>query len=156
MQAFRRLLRAIDGAVAVETALIFSLFLAPTLLALWDFATVYQGQSKVEEALQNAVTYVTNAGRNATTSGVQTAAQAASGTSISVSTTTSCYCVSTSSSSPTVPTSVSCTGSCSGSNVLQQFMTITTTDSITIPFPVSWISLSSPYTVTATGSVRTG
>jgi len=156
MKSLRRLLVAIDGAVAVETALVFSVFLAPTLLCLWDFAQVYQGQAHVEEALQDAITYVMNSGSNATAAGVQTAAQAANGSSISVSASTVCYCVPTSTSVPTMPSSVSCSGSCGGGAVFQQFMNIVTTNSVTIPFPVSWLHLPSPYTVTATGNVRTG
>jgi Flp pilus assembly protein TadG len=153
MKSLHRLLAATDGAVAVELALVLSLFLAPTFLFLWDFASVYQGKANVEEALQDATTYVINSGSSATTAGATSAAQAANGSSISVSTSTSCYCVSTSTTVPTMPTSVSCSGSCTGSAVLQHFMKIVTTNSVTIPFPVSW--LTSPYTVTATGYVRT-
>jgi len=156
MKILRRLLSAIDGSVAVETALVVSLFLAPTILCVWDFAQLYQGQAAVDEALQNAVTYVMSNGSNATTAGAQQAAQAANGSSISVSASTVCYCISTNTSSPTVPSSVSCSGTCSANSVFQKFMSITTTNSVTIPFPVSWINLTSPYSVTAAGHVRTG
>jgi len=156
MKILRQLLVAIDGSVAVETALVVAVFLVPMMLCLWDFARIYQGQAHVDEALQDAMTYVMNSGSNASSSGARTAAQAANGSSISVSTSTACYCVSTSTTVPTMPTSVSCSSSCTGSTVLQQFMSIVTTDQVTIPFPVSWIKLTSPLTVTSTGSVRTG
>lgn len=156
MKSLRRLLAANDGSVAVELALILPLILMPTFLCLWDFATLYQGQAKVEQAIHAATTYVLYTGSNATTAGATSAAQAANGSSISVSTSTVCYCVSTSTTVPTMPTSVSCTGSCTGSSVLQKFMEIVTTNSITIPFPVSWINFTSPYTVTAAAYVRTG
>jgi Flp pilus assembly protein TadG len=156
MKILRRLLVAVDGTVAVETALVLSLFLAPTLLCLWDFAQIYQGQAHVDEALQDAMTYVMYAGGNATSAGVQTAAQAANGKSITVDTSTVCYCVSTVTTVPTMPTSVSCSGSCTGSFVFQKFMNVVASNKVTIPFPVSWIKLTSPYTVQATGNVRTG
>jgi Flp pilus assembly protein TadG len=155
MKALHRVLAAADGAVAVEAALVLS-FLVPILLCLWDFSRLYEGQANVDEALQDAVTYVMSAGSNATAAGATSAAQAANGTSITVSTSTVCYCVSTSTTVPTMPTSASCTGSCTGSSVLQHFMKVITTNSVTIPFPVPWISLTSPYTETATAYVRTG
>jgi Flp pilus assembly protein TadG len=37
MKTLHRLLAATDGAVAVEAALVLSLFLVPMLLCLWDF-----------------------------------------------------------------------------------------------------------------------
>ncbi|MGD1036048.1 MAG: TadE/TadG family type IV pilus assembly protein [Roseiarcus sp.] len=156
MKIFRRLLVAIDGVVAVETALVVSVFLVPMLLCLLDFAQIYQGQADVDEALQDAMTYVMSAGSSATNAGVQTAAQASNGNSIAVSTSALCYCVSTVTTVPTMPTSVGCTSSCTGNFVFQQFMNIVTTNQVTIAFPVSSINLTSPFTVTATGLVRTG
>jgi Flp pilus assembly protein TadG len=154
MKALLRLFSATDGAVAVEAALVLSLFLLPMLLCLWDFSQLYAGQAKLDEALQDTVTYVMSAGSNATAAGATSAAQAANGSSITVSTSTVCYCVSTT--VPTTPTSISCTSSCAGSSVLQQFMKIVTTNSVTVPFPVSWFNLTSPYTEIATAYVRTG
>jgi Flp pilus assembly protein TadG len=156
MKTLHRLLTAIDGAVAVEAALVLSLFLVPMLLCLWDFSQLYEGQANLDEALQDTVTYVMSTGSNATAAGAISAAQAANGTSITVSTSTVCYCISTSTTVPTMPTSVNCTSSCTGSSVLQQFMKVIATNSVTIPFPVPWIKLTSPYTVTATAYVRTG
>jgi Flp pilus assembly protein TadG len=156
MKTLHRLLAATDGAAAVEAALVLSLFLLPMLLCLWYFSQLYGGQADVDEALQDTVTYVMSAGSNATAAGATSAAQAANSSSITVSTSTVCYCVSTSTTVPTMPTSVGCTSSCTGTFVLQQFMKIVTTNSVTIPFPVSWINLTSPYTVTATAYVRTG
>jgi len=155
MKKLRRLLAATDGAVAVEAALVLSLFLVPMLLCLWDFSQLYQGQANLDEALQDTVTYIMSAGSNATAAGATSAAQAANGTGITVSTSTVCYCVSTSTTVPTMPASISCTSSCTGSTVLQQFMKVVATDSVTIPFPVPWIKLTSPYTMTATAYVRT-
>lgn len=156
MKTLRRFLLDASGAAAVEMALVFSLIVAPSFLCLWDFAAIYQGKVAVDEALQDAATYTMNSGSNATSAGATSAAQAAGGSSISVSVSTVCYCVSTSSTVATMPVSASCTGSCSGSAVLQQFMKITTANSVSIPLPVSWISLASPYSVTAVGYVRTG
>jgi hypothetical protein len=156
MRILHRLSNAKDGTVAVEAALVLSLFLAPTLVCLWDVGQIYQGRAIADESLQDAATYVMNTGTNATGSGVTAAAQASGGGSISASTSTVCYCVTTSGTTPTMPSSVSCSGSCSGSTVLQKFMSIGTTESVTIPFPVSWLNITSPYTVTATVNVRTG
>jgi Flp pilus assembly protein TadG len=156
MKSVRRLFDATDGNVAVETALVLSLLLVPMLLCLWDFATVYQARADAEEALQDAITYVMNAGATATNAGITSAAQAANGSTVSVSTSTVCYCVSNSTTVPTMPTSVSCTGSCTGSTVLQQFMKVVTTNNVTVPFPVSWLNLPSPYAATATGYGRIG
>ncbi len=156
MKMLHRLLVAADGAVAVEAALVLSLFLLPMLLCLWDFAQLYEAQANVDEALQDTVTYVMSIGGNATAAGATSAAQAANGSGITVSTSAVCYCVSTSSTVPTMPTSVSCTGSCTGSTVLQKFMKAVVANSVPIPFPVPWINFTSPYTVTATAYVRTG
>jgi Flp pilus assembly protein TadG len=108
MKTFHRLVAATDGAVAVEAALVLSLFLAPMLLCLWDFSQLYEGQANVDEALQDTVTYVMSTGSKATALGATSAAQAANGSSITLSTSTACYCVSTSTTLPTMPTSVSC------------------------------------------------
>jgi Flp pilus assembly protein TadG len=156
MKTLDRLLAGNDGAVAVEAALVLSVLLAPMLLCLWDFSQLYQGQANVDEALQDTVTYVMSTGSNATAAGAISAAQAANGNGITVSTSTVCYCVSTSTSAPTMPTSVSCTSSCTGSSVFQKFMKVVATNSVMIPFPVPWIKLTSPYTMTATAYVRTG
>ncbi len=126
------------------------------LLCLWDFSQLYQGQANLDEALQDTVTYVMSTGSNATAAGALSAAQAANGNSITVATSTVCYCVATSTTVPTMPTSVGCASSCTGSSVLQKFMKVAATKSVTIPFPVPWINLTSPYTLTATAYVRTG
>jgi Flp pilus assembly protein TadG len=152
----RRLHRCTKAVVAVETALVLSIFLVPMLLCLLDFATLFQGQAAVDEAMQDAMTYVLNVGVKATTAGVQTAAQASTSQTISVSTSTVCYCVSTTSSSPTMPDTVACNSTCGNGYVFQQFMNIVTTGQVAIPMPVPWINLNSPYTATATGMVRTG
>jgi Flp pilus assembly protein TadG len=153
MSMLRRIARAQDGSVSVEAALVMSFILAPMLLGLWDVAQIGFGQAQVQEALQDAVTYVA-AGNAGNSSGITAAAQSAYGSSISVSTSTVCYCVQTSTSSPTTPTSEACTGSCSSGNDFEQFMSITVTKTVSIPFTVPYLGKS--VTVTSTGQVRTG
>jgi TadE-like protein len=46
----RRLIRARDGAVAVETALVSSLLLVPLLLGLWDVAQIAMAQAQLGSA----------------------------------------------------------------------------------------------------------
>jgi hypothetical protein len=147
----RRISKAEDGSVSVEAALVMSFILVPALLGLWDVAQIGFGQAQVQEALQDAITYVA-AGNASNSSGITAAARSAYGTSITVSTSTACYCVQTGTSSPTAPTSVTCGGSCSGD--LEQFMSITAGKTVTIPFTVPY--LGSSVTVTSTGQVRTG
>jgi Flp pilus assembly protein TadG len=151
----RRLIAARDGVAAIETALIMSLFLVPFLLAVWDVGQIAAGKAQLDEALQDTITYV-SAGNATNGSGITAAAQAAYGGSITVATATSCFCVSTSSSQPTAPTSTSCSAKCGTGYVLQQFMAITTSSKVVIPFPVPFLNLTSPLTITSTGSVRTG
>jgi Flp pilus assembly protein TadG len=151
----RRLMGAREGVAAIETALIMSLFLVPFMLAVWDVGQIAAGKSQLDEALQDTITYV-SAGNATNGSGITTAAQAAYGSGITVATTTSCFCVSTSSSQPTQPTSTSCSAKCGTGYVLQQFMSITTSSKVVIPFPVPFLNLTSPMTITSTGSVRTG
>ena len=149
----RRLAAARDGAVAVEVALVSSLILVPLLLGLWDVAQIAFAKAKVDEALQDAVSYVA-AGNSGNSSGITSAAQGAYGNTISVSTSTACYCVKTTTSTPTAPSSVSCSGSCAGGSTLQQFMSITVSLAVSIPFTVTY--LGSSVTVSSTGQVRTG
>ncbi len=149
----RRIARAEEGSVSIEAALVVSFVLLPVLLGLWDVAQIGFGQAQVQEALQDAVTYVA-AGNSSNSSGIAAAARAAYGSSIAVSTSTACYCVQTGSSSPTAPTSEACSGSCSSNNDLEQFMSITVSKTITVPFTVPY--LGSSVTVTSTGRVRTG
>jgi Flp pilus assembly protein TadG len=140
------------GSMAVETALVMSFVLVPMLLGLWDVAQIGLGQTQVQEALQDAVTYVA-AGNSSNTSGITSAAQSAYGTSIQVSASAVCYCVQTG--SVAMPTSVSCgSGSCSSGGNFEQFMNITTSKAVAIPFPVPY--LGSSVTVTSTATVRTG
>jgi Flp pilus assembly protein TadG len=67
------------GSMAVETALVMSFVLVPMVLGLWDVAQIGLGQTQVQEALQDAVTYVA-AGNSSNTSGIISAAQSAYGT----------------------------------------------------------------------------
>jgi Flp pilus assembly protein TadG len=156
MRKLRRLLAASDGVVAIETALVLSLFLVPLLLGIIDVSQIALGKAKVDEALQDAMTYVMSAGSASTNAAITSAAQAANGSGITVSTSTVCYCVSTGSSLPTAPSTATCGHSCSSGFVLQQFMSIAVSNRVTIPFPVPFINLTSPMTVTSTGQVRTG
>jgi Flp pilus assembly protein TadG len=148
----RRLFKAEDGAVSVETALVLSFILVPALLGLWDVAQIGFGQAQVQEALQGAVTYVA-AGNASNSAGITAAAQSAYGSSTAVSTSTVCYCVQTSS-SPAQPSAVACTSSCGSGKDFEQFMSITATKTIVMPFPVPY--LGSSVTVKSTGQVRTG
>jgi Flp pilus assembly protein TadG len=140
------------GSMAVETALVMSFVLVPMVLGLWDVAQIGLGQTQVQEALQDAVTYVA-AGNSSNTSGIISAAQSAYGTSIQVSANAVCYCVQTG--SVAMPTSVSCSsGSCSSGGNFEQFMNITTSKTVAIPFAVPYLGNS--VTVTSTATVRTG
>ncbi len=143
------------GAAAVEVALVLALFLVPFLLLLWDVGLVALGKAELDEALQDTMTYV-SAGNASNSSGITAAAQKAYGTSITVSTSTVCYCVATGTSQPTAPSSIACTSTCNSGYVRQQFMNITVSTEVDIPFPVSGFNLTSPLTLTTTGSVRTG
>lgn len=147
-----RFTRAKDGSVSVELALVASFLFVPLLLGVWDVAQIAFGQAQVQEALQDAVTYV--AAGNTGTSGITAAAQAAYGSSISVSTSTVCYCVQTSTTNPTAPSTATCGGSCSSGNDLEQFMSITVSKTVSIPFTVPY--LGSSVTVSSVGKVRTG
>jgi Flp pilus assembly protein TadG len=142
-----------EGSVSVEMALVMTFVLVPMLLGLWDVAQIGFGQAQVQEALQDATTYVA-AGNASNSSGITSAAQAAYGTSINVSMSTVCYCVQTSTSSPTTPTSEACSGSCGSGNDFEQFMNITISKTVAIPFTVPYLGKS--VTVTSSGQVRTG
>ncbi len=49
--------------------------------------------------------------------------------------------------------SVNC---CPGGSVFQTFMNVVTTNNVALLFPISWINLTSPFTVKATSNVRIG
>ena len=74
----RRIARAEEGSVSIEAALVVSFVLLPVLLGLWDVAQIGFGQAQVQEALQDAVTYVA-AGNSSNSSGIAAAARAAYG-----------------------------------------------------------------------------
>jgi Flp pilus assembly protein TadG len=148
----QRFAKAEEGNISVETALVMSFLFVPMLLGIWDVAQIAFGQAQVQEALQDVVTYV--AAGNTGASGITSAAQAAYGNSISVSTSTVCYCVQTSTTNPTAPSTATCGGSCSGGNDLEQFMSITVSKNVSIPFTVPYLGNS--VTVTSVGKVRTG
>jgi Flp pilus assembly protein TadG len=139
------------GSIAVEAALVMSFVVVPLLLGLWDVAQIGLGQSQVQEALQDAITYVA-AGNSSNTAGVAAAAQSAYGNAISVSASAVCYCVKTT--SVAMPTAVSCSSSCSSGGDFEQFMSITTSKTVPIPFAVPYLGDS--VTVTSTAMVRTG
>jgi Flp pilus assembly protein TadG len=149
----QRFSRAEEGSVSIEMALVMSFVLVPMLLGLWDVAQIGFGQAQVQEALQDAATYVA-AGNASNSSGITSAAQAAYGSSISVSTSTVCYCVQTGTTGPTAPASEACSGSCGSGNDFEQFMNITVSKTVSIPFTVPYLGKS--VTVTSSGQVRTG
>jgi Flp pilus assembly protein TadG len=149
---FDRFAQHEGGSIAVETALVMSFVVVPLLLGLWDVAQIGLGQSQVQEALQDAITYVA-AGNAGNTAGITSAAQSAYGNAISVSASAVCYCVKTT--SVAMPTAVSCSsGSCSSGGDFEQFMSITTSKTVPIPFAVPYLGDS--VTVTSTAMVRTG
>ncbi len=152
MPVLRRFSRSEDGSISVEFALLLSFIFVPMLLGIWDVAQIGFGQAQVQEALQDAVTYV--AAGNTGSSGVTSAAHSAYGNSISVSTSTVCYCVKTGTTTPTAPTSATCGGSCTAGNDYEQFMSITVSKTVSIPFTVPYLGNS--VTVSSTGKVRTG
>jgi Flp pilus assembly protein TadG len=149
----QRFSKANAGSISVEAALVMGFILTPLMLGTWDVAQIATGKSQVQEALQDALTYVA-AGNASNATGITNAAQTAYGTSISLSTSTVCYCVQTGTTTPTKPTSVSCSGSCGTGNDLEQFMSITASKTVKIPFAVPY--LGSTVTVKSTGQVRTG
>ncbi len=151
--AARRLGGCTKGVAAVETAIVVSLVLLPLLAGVADIGIMAQQRDKLDEALQDAITYV-SAG-NTGSAGVTTAAQAAYGTSIAVSTGTFCYCVATGTTTPTAPTTVNCSGSCASGDVLETFMKITVSTAATLPVPLPALNLPSPVTLTTSGYIRT-
>jgi Flp pilus assembly protein TadG len=155
MAIARRFVAAVEGVAAIETALLISLFFGPFLLAVLDAGQIALGKSQLDEALQDAMTYV-SAGNASNGSGITAAAQGAYGASISVTTSTVCYCVGTGTSQPTAPSSTGCSSKCGTGYVLQQFMNISVSNKVVIPFPVPFLNLTSPLTLTTTGAVRTG
>jgi Flp pilus assembly protein TadG len=148
---FDRLAKNENGSIAVEAALVMSFVVVPLLLGLWDVAQIGLGQAQVQEALQDAITYVA-AGNSSNTAGITAAAQSAYGNAISISASAVCYCAKTT--SVAMPTAVSCSsGSCSSGGDFEQFLSITTSKTVLIPFAVPYLGDS--VTVTSTAMVRT-
>jgi Flp pilus assembly protein TadG len=149
--ATRRLWMGGEGVVAVETALVASFILIPCFLGLWDVAQIALGKAQLDEALADTLTYVA-AGNAGNSAGITKAAQASYGTAITVVTSAVCYCDNTAATSPTLPSSVSCTGSCTSAQ-FEQFLSVTVSQNVTLLFSLPY--LTSPRTYTATGQVRT-
>jgi hypothetical protein len=153
-----RLLRDRRAAAAVEAAMVIGLVLAPLCLGVAAYAMVLMYTAQMDRALQAALFYIWSNPTGFTTSGVQTAAAAgydntsyaSASPALTVTAASACYCVS---STAVKGASVSCTGSCATGQTVGTYVTVTASASFTLPVVVQ--SLTSPYTQSVSGIVRT-
>lgn len=150
--------RSSKANVAVEFALVTSLFLLPLFLGSADFISILAAQAQANTALQALFYFaLSNSGNaaNATDTGdVITAINAATVFKLSLATpTTQTLCYTTGSLAPTFAAPANGSTSCTSSQTTQTFVTYTVTTKVVLPVPLP--GLNSPYTATATGSIET-
>lgn len=148
----KRVCASRSGSVSVETALVVSLILAPLCMGGIDIGMIMKTQARLDRALEAATLYAWNIGSSVTATNIESAAQTGYGTgspSLTTSATIACYCVTP---AATSPTAVSCSGSCSSSNVLATYVTVTATTSLPLPVPTPIFT--SPMSLSASGTVR--
>ncbi len=152
-----RLLRDRRGVAAVEATMVISLVLVPLCLGVAAYGMVLADTARLDRALQAALFYIWSNPTGFTTSGVQTAAAsgydntsyANASPALTVTATSACYCVS---SLAIKGSSVSCTGTCT-SGTVGTYVTVTASATFTLPVVVQ--SLTSPWTQSVSGTVRT-
>ena len=149
-----RLRAARGGSVAVETALVVSLFLLPLLLGMWDFAIVLQAGARLDQALEGAVFYAYASAANAQdNAGLTTAANNAFGSgapALTVGTPqTSYYCITPPGGSRLNGSAAGASTQCGSGQVLAAYLSLSFSTTVALPVAVPWLGGSVPLSTSA-------
>jgi Flp pilus assembly protein TadG len=151
------------GVAATEAALAISLLLLPLCLGAVAYGAAVADAARLDRALQSAVYYVfSNYSSFTTTSGISSAtktaltsaATAGFGTAAptpTVTATQTCYCVTNN--YTITGTAVACSTTCTGSQTIAAYVTITVNATFTLPIGVA--TLASPLAQSVSGTIRT-
>ena len=144
--------RATRGSASVEAALTIALVMIPLTLGMIDYGEAISETARLDRAYQAAIYNIWANPGSYTASTIQSAAQAAYGStspSLSISTTTACYCVT---SGYIKGSAVSCTATCSGGQILAAYQTVAA--STRFALPAAFPGVTSPMPLTVAGTVR--
>ncbi len=133
----RRLLADRRGAIAIEAAIVLALVFVPVTFGLFDLGTALTARLRVDRALQAGL-FAAWGVTGASAAQLTQAAIAGAGSgahSVAATASFACYCL-----PPTATlaagTAVACTGTCSGGQVLGEWVSLTTSASVGLPFPL--------------------
>jgi Flp pilus assembly protein TadG len=150
---FKRFLRQQRGSVAVEFALISSLFLLPLMLGSADIVEIISAQAQVNTSLQSlylfAYTNPANAGDATSLNAIKTALNTGSIHQIGFGAnngTLTYDCISTAG----VQTASTAAATCPNGQSKQEFAAYTVTSSVSLTFPL----FTNPFPLSATGTVE--
>ncbi len=141
------------ASVAVEAAIVFSVFLVPLICGLAGAGQAIALHVRLDRALHAAMFYVW-ATPGASTASVQNAAQAGFGpdTLTGNTATSACYCMAPDGTRASAGAAVTCSTVCSSGLVLATF--ITTTVSATVALVLPMPSVVSPWTLASSSTIR--
>ncbi|MDE2005487.1 MAG: pilus assembly protein [Rhodospirillales bacterium] len=141
------------GAVAVEAAIVLALVLVPVAFGLLDLGEVLTARLRVDRALQAGL-FAAWAISGPSAAQITQAATAGAGGGahpVAASASFACYCLAPTATLATASAAV-CSGSCGSGQVLGEWVSLTASASVSLPFPLPGVPGS--LTLTASGSSR--
>jgi len=152
----KRLARCRAGAISVELALIGGAVLMPLTFGAIDGAELVMCRARLDQALQEALYYAWANGGSVTAANVQSNAAASYGTVAtqpSVTATITQYCITPATGYPTTGTpGTPSNGSCSGGQIVETYLAITATMSVSLPVSL-WFA-TGPVSMSVNGKAR--
>jgi hypothetical protein len=145
------------GSISVELALIASLILLPMTLGAVDAAQLVFARGRLDQVVHQAFFYAYANYGAVTGPAVQTAAASSYGTGTvpAVTATVTKYCITPATGYPPTgtPSQPNSNGSCaSASQVVESYLSVNASISVTLPFSVAWIAQT--ITLSASGTAR--
>ena len=142
-----------SAVISIELALLAGLVLLPLTLGAVDAGELIVARGRLDQALHAALFYAYSTQGNATTSGAMSAAQNGygAGTAPAVGATITPYCIVPATGYPQGTTPPQPTnGSCPNNNqAIETYLTVTVSNSVTLPFTVQWVTSSVTFSVSA-------
>lgn len=141
------------ASIAVEAAVIASVFLVPLICGLAGAGQAIALQTRLDRALHAAMFYVW-ATPGASAASVQNAAQAGFGTDTLTGNvaTVACYCMAPDGTRASAGAAVTCSTVCSSGLVLATFVTTTVSATVALVLPMPAVTL--PWTLASSATIR--
>jgi Flp pilus assembly protein TadG len=155
----RGVLADLRGAVAVESALTFSLLLLPLFLGGADVAMLMGTQLRLQAAVRNAVFYAYASSSNATDAtaieNAATAGYGSGGPTLTVATPSyAYYCIAPTGTEATGTAESSSSANCPSGQSLATWLTVSVSATVALPFTVAPFAASMPLSAGATVRVN--